>query len=184
MSVRFRDENDIRAAEVFDGFPQQAGRQHLMVVERIGGIDQQDVVERAETEILEAVVQNQRVRLKACDGVVAAFDTVFVHDDGRSRPLRRFQKIGGEHERFVACVPRIQKDFFSIGDDLRRKFVQIAGPLGFQAFKEGKRLASIATREDSDMPSLRGERLGEKFDDWRLARPASRQISDADNGAT
>ena len=33
------------------------------------------------------------------------------------------------------------------------------------------------------MPSLRGERLGEKFDDGRLSRSAGRQIADADDGA-
>ena len=89
MAVRFRDENDVCAAEVLDGLPQQAGRQHLVVVERIGGIDEQDVVKRAQAEILEAIIQNQRVRLEARDGVVSAFDAVFVHDDGDARTVLR-----------------------------------------------------------------------------------------------
>ena len=183
-SIGLCDENDVGAAEIFNRLPQESSRKHFMVVERIGGIDEQDVVERTQAEVLEAVVQDERVRLEVGDGVVATFDTVFVNDDDDSRPRRCREKVGCKHKWFVSSMLRIKKDFCSVRDNFRGKCVGVVRPFRLEPFKERLWLASISAGEDGDVPFTFSQRLGKQFDDRRLARSACREISDADDGAS
>ena len=80
-SVGFCEEDIIGAENVLDGFPHESAGENVMVVERCGGIDENDIDVCFEPEVLEAVVEDEDVRSEFVDGVESGFDAVLVDEN-------------------------------------------------------------------------------------------------------
>ena len=67
--------------DVVDWLAEKAARKSLMVVERVGGVHEDDIDVGAEWHVLEAIVKQERVGSEMCNCEASAVDTVLVNDD-------------------------------------------------------------------------------------------------------
>ena len=95
-SVGFCEENVVCTEDMFDGFPHESAWEDVMIVERRGGIDENNIDVCFESEVLKSVIEDQNVGSEFVDGVESGFHAVLVdeHSD--------IFKIGCQHIRFVA----------------------------------------------------------------------------------
>ncbi len=90
------DENVAGAAQVARRFAQGAARQEVFVAEGRLPVDQHEVEPVLEMQILQPVVEDERVRAEMLDRVPPGLDAVLVHEHDDAG------QVGGEHERLVA----------------------------------------------------------------------------------
>ena len=92
----FGDEDVAGAAQISRRLAQRASRKKEFITKRSLPIHKDDVQPMFEMEILQTVVQQQRIDLPFFDGQQTAFDTVFVHEDDHVLQVMR------EHVRLIA----------------------------------------------------------------------------------
>jgi len=176
-AIAFREENVRGAAEVTGRFAKGASRQHEFVSERGLPVDEHDFEPVAHADVLEAIVEDQSVRLKFLNRVGTAFDTVPVHEDDDTAEVVR------QHERLVARSPRIEQQGLSIADDARDEDRLLFCELVHEAEQQRAGDALVAAAEDGDAPASFLEGSCQELDHRRLARAAHGQVPHADDEA-
>ena len=150
----------------------------MVVSERAGGIDEQDIQVRTQPEVLEPVVEDERVGVVFLDGVEAGFHAVLVDQHDHVLQVCR------EHVRLVARGKRVQEQVFAVGNDTRRDDHAARGEFAAEFFQERAVVAAaVAAAQDGDAAAFSAQRLCEDLDDRGLARSAAREVADADHEA-
>ena len=106
MALALGDADVAGAAQVGGGFAQGAARQEVFVAEGGLAVDQHEIQPVLEGKVLEAVVEDERVRAEVFDGVPAGLDAVLVHEHDDAG------QVGGEHEGLVAGFARAEQHAF------------------------------------------------------------------------
>jgi hypothetical protein len=178
LAFAFGEEDVAGAAEIARGFAESAAWEEVVIAEGGVAVDEDDVETAAEAEVLETVVEEERVAVEFADGPAAGFDAVFVDDDGDAG------EIAGEHPWFVAGVSGVAGDVRAIADDERWRFAGGAEEASGETVAEGRFDAFVAAAEDSDLAAFLLEAAGEHFDDWGFAGAADGEVADADDGGS
>ena len=148
----------------------------MLVAKGLLAIHQHDVLPPAgQAPILKAVVQQQGVAAKMLNGVAAAFDAVFVHQDDD------ILEVGGEHVGFVARGVGIQQEGFAVGDHARRGGVLAQEQLVQDHFSQGLGLGTVAAGENGHRAPLPLQFAGEFFHHRGLAGAAKSEVADGDD---
>ena len=105
------DEDVAGASQISRRLAQRSSRQQILVSEWCLSIDQHDVEPVFQMEILQTVVEEQRVGLQFFDGEEPAFHPVLVHEHDHVLQIIR------QHVRLVAGGQRIEQKGLAVGDD-------------------------------------------------------------------
>src|SRR5262245_16473654 len=109
-------QEDMRGAtKIFGWLAQSPSRQKIFVPKECLAVDEHNFNAVAHSDILQAIVEQQRIGTKTFDGVLSAGYSVRVdeHDDAA--------QVIGKHEGFVSGGSRIQEKRISIRDHPWRK---------------------------------------------------------------
>src|SRR5260221_5177272 len=79
--TRFRDEDVISALEIGNRLAQGPAGQEIVIAERVVAVDEADIETALERQVLEAIVEQERVAAELGDGVTATLDAVLVDQD-------------------------------------------------------------------------------------------------------
>ena len=172
------DENMGGSPQIAGRFAQGAARQEIFVAERCLPVDQHEVEPVLEMEVLQAVVEDERVRAELFDGVAPGFDPVFVHDHENPRQILR------EHVRLVACFPRAEQNVLAVADHARDGSAAAPGQPRVPAFEQRRAAAFVSTAEDGHPTTFLLQCARQAFYHRRLAGAADGQVTDADDHAT
>ncbi len=177
FAVGLGEEDVAGAAQVFDGFAQDAAGEQVAVAEGVGLVHKEEVEPALERQVLETVVEDKGVAAEFLDGVGAGLDAVFVHQHDDAGEVAR------EHEGFVAGDLGIEEDGLAVTDDARRRLGGVGEPIpGF--FPEGRCLALVAAGEDGDLAAAVAEGAGKGLDDGGLAGAAHGEVAHHHDEAT
>ncbi len=177
-TVGLRQKDVVRPLDVADRLPEESPRQHVVIVKRRSGIHQQNIDVGFQTQVLESVIQNQRIGVEFLNGIESGFHPVLIHEDSHL-----FQ-IGGQHVRFVTGSHGVEQQVFAVGNHTRGDFHFFGGKLLFQLIQERPVPAAVTAAENCHAASFLAESLGEDFHDGRLARTAAGQVADTDYEAS
>jgi hypothetical protein len=100
----FGEEDEIGAAESIGGFAKDSAGEDVLVAEWVLSVDEEEVKAIAESEVLEAVIEEEGVGLVVSDGVAGGFDAIGIDEDGDAR------EVASEHEGFVAGLSGIEEN--------------------------------------------------------------------------
>jgi hypothetical protein len=165
LAVGLRQEDVVRAAQVLHGLAQDAAGQQVPVPEGVRLVDEQQVEPALERQVLEAVVEDQRVAPELLDRVGPGLHPVLVHEDDDPGQVAR------QHVRLVAGLLAVEQHVLAVAHDPRRRLVRVGDPVPGLLPERG-RLALVAPAEDRDLAAPVPQGLGELLDDGGLARPA------------
>ena len=176
LAVGLGEEDVGGAAQMLDGLAQDAAGQQVAVAEGIGFVDEQEVQPALERQVLEAVVEHERVAAEAADRIGAGLHAVFVDQHDHAREIAR------QHVGLVAGLFGIEQHALAIAHHARRRLLRVREAVPRPA-PEGGRLALVAAAEDGDAAAALGQRTGKLFHHRRLAGAAHRQVADHDHQA-
>ena len=168
------DEDVARASQIPRRLAQRSARQQILVSKRRLPIDQHDVEPVFQVQILQAVIEQERVGLEFLDREQAALYPVLVDEHDHVFQIVR------EHVGLVARGQRIEQERLAVGDDARRRGIFPAEALPPFA-RNGTRHALVAATENRDPPAAGPQGPRELFDDRRLAGAADGEIANADD---
>ena len=148
----------------------------MVIVKGRGGVHQQNIDVGFQPEILEAIVQHQRIHTVFFNGVKSGLDTVLIHDHAHI-----FQ-VAGEHVGFIAGVHGVQQQIFAVGNHPGRHFHLFRAEFLTQFFPEGPFIpAPVAAGKNRHFSALPAQSFGKDLHHRRLARPAAGQVPDTDD---
>jgi hypothetical protein len=174
----FGDKDIAGAFEVGDRLAERATREQVVIAERVVAVDEADVQPAFQGEVLEAVVEQERVAAEALDGVPAGFDAILVDQH------HNVFEIGGEHVGFIAGLFAVEQQRLSVGDYFGRDFVFLEHDLGDNPLPERTWCALVAARKNCDAAARLLQGARKDFDNRRFTGPANREIANADNLTT
>ena len=121
------DKNITGPAQIARWLAQRAARQKEFVSERRLPIDQDDVEAMFQMQILQTVIEQERVCFHFADRVQPALHAILVHENDHILQIVR------EHVRLVAGRERIEQKRFAIGNNARRRGIPFvaADPANF-----------------------------------------------------
>ncbi len=169
---RLGDEDVRGPAEVGDGFAEDAPRQQAAVAEGIVAVDQHQVDLAAERQVLQAVVEQDRVDAEATQRETPAFDAVAVDDDDHAEG----GEDAGEHVGLVAGLIGAREHGAAIRDHQRIRAAALRQPAP-ETLRPRIGGALVAAREDGHLAAAAGEDLGHLQDDGRLSGAADGQVA-------
>ena len=177
LAVGLGEENVARALQVLDGLAEDAARQQVAVAEGIGLVHEQQVEAALERQVLEAVVEHERVAAKLLDRKLAGLHAVLVDEHDHAGEIFR------EHVGLVAGLLAVEQHVRAVAHNARRRLVGVREAIP-EFFPKRLGLALVAAAEDGDAPAAVAQRPRKFLDHWRLARAAHSQVADNDNEAT
>jgi hypothetical protein len=150
-------------------FAQRAAWKKIFVSKGGFPVDQDNVQPPMQSQILQAVVQNQEIAAESTDRMARAGDAILVNDDGYP------PEVLGKHEGLVSRRFRIKKQGSSLRDNAHRRR---ASPhsLAPDAF--------VAPAEDGDMTALGCQIPGKLLNHRGLSGASHRKVSNADDWAS
>ena len=140
-------------------------------------VNQHDIDTVPQALVLQTVIEEKNVAVEVPQSMEPALHAVLVDEDAHAG------KIFGQHVRFVSGTSRIEEDVFAVGNDAWREEVEVFEDFVAQSLCERTRDAFVPAAEDGHAASAALQFAGQHFRNGRLARPAHRQIPDADHGA-
>src|SRR3989440_2700735 len=154
------DDDAVSALETCERFAQTTARQQVAAAPRRGCVERDDVKIARQPQVLKAIVKDEEIAFQFCKRPLRRRDTISISYD-----CRQPAQILCQQTRLIAARARIRKHTLAIGYDHTPARVR----------------APIAARQHADAPSLARRRTCQPLDQRRLARPARRDVANADD---